>query len=41
VFTNVNDAKNIRWHAYVRKCDGYLRHPILCNGRKLMICIRN
>ncbi|PNY02971.1 hypothetical protein L195_g026293 [Trifolium pratense] len=27
LFNNVNDAKNIRWHADERKCDGYVRHP--------------
>jgi len=25
-FTNVNDAKNLTWHANGRKCDGLLRH---------------
>nr|XP_012567265.1 uncharacterized protein LOC101500949 [Cicer arietinum] len=27
LFVNVNDAKNIRWHADERQCDGQLRHP--------------
>ena len=27
LFANPNDAKNLRWHADVRKCDGMLRHP--------------
>ena len=27
LFANVNDAKNLRWHADDRKCDGKLRHP--------------
>ncbi|GAU23276.1 hypothetical protein TSUD_281710 [Trifolium subterraneum] len=27
LFNNVDDAKNIRWHADERKCDGYIRHP--------------
>jgi len=25
-FANVNDAKNLTWHANGRKCDGLLRH---------------
>ena len=27
LFANVDDAKNLRWHADNRKCDGLLRHP--------------
>ncbi|XP_050909588.1 uncharacterized protein LOC127123413 [Lathyrus oleraceus] len=27
LFGNLNDAKNIRWHAEERKCDGKIRHP--------------
>jgi len=27
LFANTNDAKNLRWHADNRKCDGPLRHP--------------
>ena len=27
MFTNVDDAKNLRWHADNRKCDGLLCHP--------------
>ncbi|GAU41485.1 hypothetical protein TSUD_239610 [Trifolium subterraneum] len=26
LFTNANDAKNLRWHAEERKCDGQIRH---------------
>ena len=27
LFANADDAKNLRWHADNRKCDGLLRHP--------------
>jgi hypothetical protein len=27
LFANANDAKNLRWHALERECDGQLRHP--------------
>jgi len=27
LFENPNDAKNLRWHAYERKCDGMYQHP--------------
>jgi len=27
LFANPNDAKNLRWHADERKCDGMYRHP--------------
>jgi len=27
LFANADDAKNLRWHAYNRKCDGLIRHP--------------
>jgi len=27
LFANPKDAKNIRWHATERRCDGLLRHP--------------
>jgi hypothetical protein len=27
LFNNVDDAKNIRWHADEKKSDGYIRHP--------------
>ncbi|XP_058766672.1 uncharacterized protein LOC131640279 [Vicia villosa] len=27
LFTNENDAKNLRWHVDKRVCDGQLRHP--------------
>ena len=27
MFANPTDAKNLRWHADERKCDGLLRHP--------------
>ncbi|CAJ2636791.1 unnamed protein product [Trifolium pratense] len=26
LFANANDAKNLRWHAEERKCDGQIRH---------------
>ena len=28
LFANPNDAKNLRWHANKRKCDGMYRHPV-------------
>jgi len=28
LFANLNDAKNLRWHADERKCDGMYRHPL-------------
>ena len=27
LFANPDDAKNLRWHADERKCDGMYRHP--------------
>jgi len=27
LFANLKDAKNLRWHATERRCDGLLRHP--------------
>ena len=27
LFANPKDAKNLRWHATERRCDGLLRHP--------------
>ena len=27
LFANPKDAKNLRWHAIERRCDGLLRHP--------------
>jgi len=27
LFANAEDAKDLRWHADNRKCDGLLRHP--------------
>jgi len=37
LFVNADDAKNLRWHANNRKCDGLLRHPAdLCSGRILI-----
>ena len=27
MFANLNDAKNLRWHANERKCNGMYRHP--------------
>jgi len=27
LFANSKDAKNRRWHATERRCDGFLRHP--------------
>jgi len=27
LFANPNDAKNLRWHADEKKCDGMYRHP--------------
>jgi uncharacterized protein YuzB (UPF0349 family) len=41
LFANANDAKNLRWHALERECDGQLRHPAdSLQWKKLMICIR-
>ena len=40
LFANVDDAKDLSWHAYGRNRDGMLRH--LANsysGRRLVICI--
>jgi len=28
LFANPNDAKNLRWHANERKCDGMYCHPV-------------
>ncbi|XP_058746192.1 uncharacterized protein LOC131619068 [Vicia villosa] len=28
LFANANDAKNLRWHAEERKCDGQIRHVV-------------
>ena len=28
LFANVNDAKDLKWHANGRNCDGMLCHPI-------------
>ena len=28
MFANVDDTKDLTWHAYERNCDGMLRHPV-------------